>query len=151
MCWTRQWAAGWRGSCASGSSTRSRRVGSGTLFVGLPGTKVDGGQFWPEVLAAGACAAVIGPRAAAAVPPGPDDAVIVAECGKLPKALHPSLFEAAAHMVLADGKLTDAECLRLAALRAFLGIPEAISLAVVAAVAHAEPTLKVQLTKAAAG
>ena len=79
------------------------------------------------------------------------DAVIVAECGKLPKALHPSLFEAAAHMVLADGKLTDAECLRLAALRAFLGIPEAISLAVVAAVAHAEPTLKVQLTKAAAG
>ena len=60
-------------------SCDSRRVGSGTLFVGLPGTKVDGGQFWPEVLAAGACAAVIGPRAAAAVPPGPDDAVIVAE------------------------------------------------------------------------
>ncbi|MFM7266831.1 MAG: UDP-N-acetylmuramoyl-L-alanyl-D-glutamate--2,6-diaminopimelate ligase, partial [Cyanobium sp.] len=60
-------------------SCDSRRAGPGTLFVGLPGTKVDGGRFWPEVLAAGACAAVIGPQAAAAIPPGPDDAVILAD------------------------------------------------------------------------
>ena len=62
-----------------GISCDSRRVGAGTLFVGLPGSRVDGGRFWPEVLAAGACVAVIGPEAAAAVPPGADDAVIVAE------------------------------------------------------------------------
>ena len=60
-------------------SCDSRRVGPGTLFVGLPGTRVDGGRFWPEVLAAGACVAVIGREAAAALPPGADDAVIVAE------------------------------------------------------------------------
>ena len=60
-------------------SCDSRRVGPGTVFVGLPGTRVDGGQFWPDVLAAGACAAVISPAAAAAVPPGADDAVIVAQ------------------------------------------------------------------------
>ena len=45
------------------------------------------------------------------------DAIIAAECEKLPQSLHVGLFEAAAHMVLADGELTDAECLRLAALR----------------------------------
>ena len=50
-------------------SCDSRRVGPGTLFVGLPGTRVDGGRFWPEVLAAGACVAVIGREAAAALPP----------------------------------------------------------------------------------
>ena len=60
-------------------SCDSRRVGPGTVFVGLPGTRVDGGSFWPEVLAAGACAAVISREAAAALPPGADDAVIVAE------------------------------------------------------------------------
>jgi UDP-N-acetylmuramoyl-L-alanyl-D-glutamate--2,6-diaminopimelate ligase len=60
-------------------SCDSRRVGPGTLFVGLPGTAVDGGSFWPEVLAAGAVAAVIGPAAAAARPPAPGDPVLVVE------------------------------------------------------------------------
>jgi UDP-N-acetylmuramoyl-L-alanyl-D-glutamate--2,6-diaminopimelate ligase len=62
-----------------GISCDSRRVGPGTLFIGLPGTRVDGGSFWPEVLAAGACAAVIGRSAAAATPPGPEDGVIVVD------------------------------------------------------------------------
>ena len=35
-------------------SCDSRRVGAGTVFVGLPGVRVDGGTFWPEALAAGA-------------------------------------------------------------------------------------------------
>ncbi|MCT0223604.1 UDP-N-acetylmuramoyl-L-alanyl-D-glutamate--2,6-diaminopimelate ligase [Synechococcus sp. CS-1328] len=56
----------------------SRRVERGTLFVGLPGAQVDGGTFWPEALAAGAVAAVIGPEAAAARPPGAEDPVVVA-------------------------------------------------------------------------
>ena len=58
-------------------SCDSRRIGSGTLFVGLPGTQVDGGQYWPEALAAGAALAVIGPAAAAARPPGDGDPVLV--------------------------------------------------------------------------
>lgn len=76
------------------------------------------------------------------------DGLILAECKKIPKAQHASLFEAAAHMVLADGELTDAECQRLAALRAFLGLPEAAAYAIVASVAHAEPSLRCHVTKA---
>jgi len=62
----------------AGISCDSRRVEPGSLFVGLPGTQVDGGRFWPQALRAGAVAAVISPEAAAAQPPGPGDAVLVA-------------------------------------------------------------------------
>ena len=62
----------------SGISCDSRRIGRGTLFVGLPGSQVDGGCFWPQALQAGAVAAVISEAAAALQPPGPDDAVLVA-------------------------------------------------------------------------
>jgi len=58
-------------------SCDSRRISSGTLFLGLPGTKVDGGQFWRQVLADGAAGAVISQAAAQADPPGPQDAVVV--------------------------------------------------------------------------
>ncbi|MDA0718445.1 MAG: UDP-N-acetylmuramoyl-L-alanyl-D-glutamate--2,6-diaminopimelate ligase [Cyanobacteria bacterium] len=62
----------------SGISCDSRRIGRGVLFVGLPGTQVDGGCFWPQALQAGAVAAVISDAAAAIQPPGPGDAVLVA-------------------------------------------------------------------------
>jgi UDP-N-acetylmuramoyl-L-alanyl-D-glutamate--2,6-diaminopimelate ligase len=62
----------------SGISCDSRRIGRGTLFVGLPGTQVDGGCFWPQALQAGAVAAVISEAAAALQPPGPGDAVLIA-------------------------------------------------------------------------
>ena len=52
----------------TGLSCDSRRVGPGTLFVGLPVAQVDGGSFWPQALAAGA---------AAANPPAAWDAVVV--------------------------------------------------------------------------
>ena len=61
----------------SSVSCDSRRVGPGTVFVGLPGASVDGGQFWPEALAAGAACAVIGRSAAEARPPADGDAVLV--------------------------------------------------------------------------
>jgi len=61
----------------SSVSCDSRRVGAGTVFVGLPGTSVDGGCFWPEALAAGAACAVIGRSAAEARPPADGDAVLV--------------------------------------------------------------------------
>jgi UDP-N-acetylmuramoyl-L-alanyl-D-glutamate--2,6-diaminopimelate ligase len=57
----------------------SRRVGAGTLFVGLPGSRVDGGRFWRQALADGAVAAVIGPAAAAAEPPAGDEPVLVVD------------------------------------------------------------------------
>jgi UDP-N-acetylmuramoyl-L-alanyl-D-glutamate--2,6-diaminopimelate ligase len=61
----------------SGISCDSRRVGPGTLFVGLPGTTVDGGLYWPQVLEAGAAVALIGPQAAASQPPASADRVLV--------------------------------------------------------------------------
>jgi UDP-N-acetylmuramoyl-L-alanyl-D-glutamate--2,6-diaminopimelate ligase len=58
-------------------SCDSRRVGPGTVFVGLPGVQVDGGIFWPQALEAGAVLAVIGRAAAEACPPADDDPVLV--------------------------------------------------------------------------
>ncbi|MEX1315835.1 MAG: UDP-N-acetylmuramoyl-L-alanyl-D-glutamate--2,6-diaminopimelate ligase [Synechococcaceae cyanobacterium] len=60
-------------------SCDSRSVGPGSLFVGLPGTRVDGGRFWRQALRDGAVAAVIGPAAAAAEPPEARDPVLVVE------------------------------------------------------------------------
>ena len=98
----------------SGISCDSRRVGPGTLFVGLPGSRVDGGQYWPEVLAAGAAAAVIGPAAAAAQPPGPADPVLVLSdpvatwAGELASAFwqHPSQRLALIGVTGTNGKTT---------------------------------------------
>ncbi|MFZ0407750.1 MAG: UDP-N-acetylmuramoyl-L-alanyl-D-glutamate--2,6-diaminopimelate ligase [Cyanobium sp.] len=61
----------------SGLSCDSRRIAAGDLFIGLPGTSVDGGSYWPQVLAAGAAAAVIGAAAAGQVPPAASDPVLV--------------------------------------------------------------------------
>ncbi|WP_028951531.1 UDP-N-acetylmuramoyl-L-alanyl-D-glutamate--2,6-diaminopimelate ligase [Synechococcus sp. CC9616] len=55
----------------------SRSVRTGSLFLGLPGERVDGGRFWRQALDAGAAAALIGPAAAQAAPPGDGDPVIV--------------------------------------------------------------------------
>ena len=63
----------------SSISCDSRRISGGTLFIGLPGTTVDGGSFWPEALAAGAVAAVISPAAAASQPVTAGQPVVVAE------------------------------------------------------------------------
>jgi UDP-N-acetylmuramoyl-L-alanyl-D-glutamate--2,6-diaminopimelate ligase len=58
-------------------SCDSRRLGPGSLFVGLPGTQADGGRFWRQALQAGAAVALIGAEAAAAEPPGAEDPVLV--------------------------------------------------------------------------
>ena len=61
----------------SGLSCDSRRIQAGDVFIGLPGSAVDGGRYWPEVLKAGAAAAVIGAAAARQVPPAATDPVLV--------------------------------------------------------------------------
>ncbi len=45
-------------------STNSHACQPGDVFIGMPGTRVDGGQFWPGAIAAGAIAALVSPSAA---------------------------------------------------------------------------------------
>ena len=48
-----------------GLSTNSHACQPGDLFIGMPGSRVDGGEFWPGAIAAGALAAVVSESAAA--------------------------------------------------------------------------------------
>ncbi|MGI8430653.1 MAG: UDP-N-acetylmuramoyl-tripeptide--D-alanyl-D-alanine ligase [Solirubrobacteraceae bacterium] len=50
----------------------SRRAGPGALFVGLPGTRVDGGRFARAALAAGAWGALVAPEHAEAALVAPE-------------------------------------------------------------------------------
>lgn len=54
-----------------GLSTNSHACESGDLFLGMPGTRVDGGDFWQSAIASGAVAAVISTQAAEKIPPHP--------------------------------------------------------------------------------
>jgi UDP-N-acetylmuramoyl-L-alanyl-D-glutamate--2,6-diaminopimelate ligase len=47
-----------------GLATNSHTCQPGDLFIGMPGTRVDGGDFWAGAIAAGAIAAVVSPQAA---------------------------------------------------------------------------------------
>ena len=47
-----------------GLSTNSHACKAGDLFIGMPGTRVDGGEFWESAIASGAIAALISPQAA---------------------------------------------------------------------------------------
>ena len=49
--------------------TNSHQCQGGELFIGLPGTRVDGGDFWGSAIASGAIAAIITPEAAKRYPP----------------------------------------------------------------------------------
>lgn len=45
-----------------GLATNSWACQPGDLFIGMPGTRVDGGNFWPSAIAAGAVAALVSPN-----------------------------------------------------------------------------------------
>ena len=47
-----------------GLSTNSHACQPGDLFIGMPGMRVDGGEFWRSAMAAGAIAALVSPQAA---------------------------------------------------------------------------------------
>ncbi len=53
----------------TGLKTNSHACGVGDLFIGMPGTRVDGGEFWPSAIASGAVAAIISAAAANKQPP----------------------------------------------------------------------------------
>ncbi len=48
----------------TGLTTNSHACQPGDLFIGMPGTRVDGGEFWSSAIAAGAVAALVSPTAA---------------------------------------------------------------------------------------
>lgn len=59
--------------------TNSQACQPGDLFIGMPGSRVDGGHFWPGAIAAGAVAALVSPEALQQRPPAvhnPDALVI---------------------------------------------------------------------------
>ncbi|MBD2666448.1 UDP-N-acetylmuramoylalanyl-D-glutamate--2, 6-diaminopimelate ligase [Richelia sinica FACHB-800] len=62
-----------------GIKTNSHACGAGDLFIGMPGTRVDGGEFWPSALASGAVAAIVSPQAVQKNPPAATDVVISAD------------------------------------------------------------------------
>jgi len=52
----------------TGLSANSQLIEPGMLFIGMPGTRVDGGEFWQSALEKGAIAALVSPEALAAKP-----------------------------------------------------------------------------------
>lgn len=60
-------------------TTNSHQCQEGDLFIGLPGTRVDGGDFWRSAIASGAVAALVTPEAAKRYPPSADVCVIPVE------------------------------------------------------------------------
>jgi UDP-N-acetylmuramoyl-L-alanyl-D-glutamate--2,6-diaminopimelate ligase len=73
--------------------TNSHACVAGDLFIGMPGTRVDGGDFWQSAIASGAVAAIISPQAAQKHPPTPSACVITADdmtkaCAQLAATFH---------------------------------------------------------------
>lgn len=52
-----------------GITTNSHACQQGDLFIGMPGTRVDGGEFWESAIASGAVAAIVSPQAVQKHPP----------------------------------------------------------------------------------
>lgn len=61
-----------------GLTTNSHACQPGDLFIGMPGTRVDGGEFWQSAIQAGAIAALISPQAAQLTAPISGACIIVA-------------------------------------------------------------------------
>jgi UDP-N-acetylmuramoyl-L-alanyl-D-glutamate--2,6-diaminopimelate ligase len=73
--------------------TNSHGCQPGDLFIGMPGTRVDGGEFWQSAMKQGAIAAVITPKAAIKQPPTEEVCVIqtddmIATCSEIAAAFY---------------------------------------------------------------
>ncbi len=64
-----------------GLATNSHACQPGDLFLGMPGTRVDGGDFWPSAIGSGAVAALVSEAAAQKTPathtPGGEAACVI--------------------------------------------------------------------------
>ncbi|MBW4653178.1 MAG: UDP-N-acetylmuramoyl-L-alanyl-D-glutamate--2,6-diaminopimelate ligase [Kaiparowitsia implicata GSE-PSE-MK54-09C] len=65
-----------------GLTTNSHACQPGDVFIGMPGTRVDGGEFWQSAIAAGAIAAIISQSAYTQKPPTSEDCVIPISTGE---------------------------------------------------------------------
>ncbi|HHP7232835.1 MAG TPA: UDP-N-acetylmuramoyl-L-alanyl-D-glutamate--2,6-diaminopimelate ligase [Xenococcaceae cyanobacterium] len=77
----------------TGLSTNSHTCQPGNLFLGMPGTRVDGGEYWRSAIAQGAITAIITTAAAEKHPPSDADCVIatdemIATCATLAAAFY---------------------------------------------------------------
>ena len=73
--------------------TNSHGCQPGDLFIGMPGTRVDGGEFWQSAMGQGAIAAVVTSQAADKQPPTKESCVIrtedmIATCSAIAAAFH---------------------------------------------------------------
>lgn len=62
-----------------GITTNSHASTQGDIFIGMPGTRVDGGEFWQSALREGAIAAIISLEAFNKITPTSEDCVIVCD------------------------------------------------------------------------
>lgn len=65
----------------TGLCTNSHACKPGNLFIGMPGTRVDGGEFWVSAVESGAIAALVSPSALQNKPPSSSevpDALVIA-------------------------------------------------------------------------
>jgi UDP-N-acetylmuramoyl-L-alanyl-D-glutamate--2,6-diaminopimelate ligase len=62
----------------TGLKTNSHACTAGDLFIGMPGTRVDGGEFWQGAIASGAIGAVISPAAATVHPADSANCIVIA-------------------------------------------------------------------------
>ncbi|MBD2055565.1 UDP-N-acetylmuramoyl-L-alanyl-D-glutamate--2,6-diaminopimelate ligase [Oculatella sp. FACHB-28] len=60
-----------------GLATNSHACQPGDLFIGMPGTRVDGGEFWPSAIVTGAIAALVSTSAAQKQPPTDSTACVI--------------------------------------------------------------------------
>jgi UDP-N-acetylmuramoyl-L-alanyl-D-glutamate--2,6-diaminopimelate ligase len=63
----------------TGLKTNSHACTTGDLFIGMPGTRVDGGEFWQGSISSGAIGAVISPAAVQVHPADGNNCVVIAE------------------------------------------------------------------------
>lgn len=96
-----------------GLSTNSHACQSGDLFIGMPGTRVDGGEFWQGALDGGAVAAIVSEAAAKKYPPQNNECVITVPdvtvaCANLASAFyhHPGKTLKLAGVTGTNGKTT---------------------------------------------
>lgn len=77
-----------------GLCTNSHTCQPGEVFIGMPGTRVDGGEFWAGALDAGAIAALVSPYALQKRPPADPHTPLIAvndmptACGDMAAAFH---------------------------------------------------------------
>ncbi len=61
----------------TGISTNSKTCKPGNIFIGMPGTKVDGGEFWQSAINSGAIAAIISVQVYQNLPQNKDFSCII--------------------------------------------------------------------------